>query len=69
MDEATTALDHNTEREFMVALEAMSREKTLIMIAHRLTTVKNCDRLYLLKNDTIADIGTYEELTSRNHIN
>ncbi|WP_094533625.1 ABC transporter ATP-binding protein [Pseudanabaena sp. SR411] len=66
MDEATAALDNTTEREFMQALEAMSGHKTMIMIAHRLSTVKNCDRLYLVKNSRISDFGTYNELISKN---
>jgi ATP-binding cassette, subfamily B, bacterial PglK len=66
MDEATAALDNTTEREFMQALESMSGHKTTIMIAHRLSTVKNCDRLYLMKNGTVVDTGTYKELLSRN---
>jgi ABC-type multidrug transport system fused ATPase/permease subunit len=66
MDEATAALDNTTEREFMQALEAMSGHKTMIMIAHRLTTVKNCDQLYLIKNGTVADVGTYDFLISQN---
>jgi ABC-type multidrug transport system fused ATPase/permease subunit len=66
MDEATAALDNTTEREFMQALEVMSGHKTMIMIAHRLTTVKNCDQLYLIKDGTIADMGTYDFLISQN---
>ncbi|TYQ25771.1 ABC transporter ATP-binding protein [Pseudanabaena sp. UWO310] len=66
MDEATAALDNTTEREFMQALEAMSGHKTMIMIAHRLTTVKNCDQLYLIKDGTVADMGTYDFLISQN---
>ncbi|TYQ28930.1 ABC transporter ATP-binding protein [Pseudanabaena sp. UWO311] len=66
MDEATAALDNTTEREFMQALEVMSKHKTMIMIAHRLSTVKNCDRLYLMKSGIVADVGTYNELISRN---
>jgi ATP-binding cassette, subfamily B, bacterial PglK len=62
MDEATAALDNTTEREFMQALEAMSGQKTMIMIAHRLSTVKNCDRLYFLQSGQIAAMGTYDEL-------
>jgi ATP-binding cassette, subfamily B, bacterial PglK len=66
MDEATAALDNTTEREFMNALESMSGQKTMIMIAHRLSTVKNCDRLYLMKNGIVEDVGTYNELLERN---
>jgi len=63
MDEATAALDNTTEREFMQALEAMSGHKTMIMIAHRLSTVKNCDRLYLIQDGQITTVGTYKELS------
>ncbi len=66
MDEATAALDNNTEREFVRALEKLSGEKTIIMIAHRLSTVKNCDQLYFLKNGNLVDSGTYENLISKN---
>ncbi|CAN1212234.1 Xenobiotic-transporting ATPase [Tumidithrix helvetica PCC 7403] len=66
MDEATAALDNTTEREFMQALESMSREKTMIMIAHRLSTVKNCNQLYLMQEGKIICSGTYNELLSQN---
>lgn len=62
MDEATAALDNETEREFSKALERFSGEKTIITIAHRLTTVKNCDRLYLIEKGKILCSGTYDEL-------
>lgn len=66
MDEATAALDNQTEAGVMEAIEKLSREKTIIMIAHRLSTVKNCDRLYFMKNGQIYDSGTYDELCARN---
>jgi ATP-binding cassette, subfamily B, bacterial PglK len=66
MDEATAALDNTTEREFMHALEAMSEQKTMIIIAHRLSTVKKCDRLYFMQNGMVTDAGTYSDLISRN---
>ena len=62
MDEATAALDNETEADMMAAVEQLSGEKTLIMIAHRLTTLKNCDCLYFLENGQMIDQGTYEEL-------
>jgi len=64
MDEATAALDNNTEREFMGALESMAGHKTMIMIAHRLSTVKNCDRIYLMQRGQIIHSGTYNKLLS-----
>lgn len=66
MDEATAALDNTTEREFMQALDSMSGHKTIIMIAHRLSTVKNCDCLYLLKEGRVASSGTYADLIQDN---
>ncbi|MCT7990071.1 ABC transporter ATP-binding protein [Laspinema olomoucense] len=63
MDEATAALDNQTEAGVMEAVEKLSGEKTLIMIAHRLTTVKNCDRLYFMQEGKIVDTGTYEQLS------
>jgi ABC-type multidrug transport system fused ATPase/permease subunit len=62
MDEATAALDNITETEFVKALESLSDQKTVIMIAHRLSTVKNCDRLYFLQNGGILAAGDYTEL-------
>ncbi|MCT7974874.1 ABC transporter ATP-binding protein [Laspinema olomoucense] len=66
MDEATAALDNQTEAGVMEAVEKLSGEKTLIMIAHRLSTVKNCDRLYFMSQGQIIDSGTYEDLCQRN---
>lgn len=66
MDEATAALDNQTEAGVMEAVEKLSGEKTLIMIAHRLSTVKNCDRLYFMNQGEIVDSGTYEELCECN---
>jgi ATP-binding cassette subfamily C protein len=66
MDEATAALDNQTEAGVMEAVEKLSGEKTLIMIAHRLSTVKNCDRLYFMNQGQIVDAGTYDDLCQRN---
>ncbi len=62
MDEATAALDNNTEREITSAIENLSRKKTLIVIAHRLTTVRNCDVLYHMEGGRIVASGSYDEL-------
>ncbi len=64
MDEATSALDGITEESVMDALRALSGQKTIIMIAHRLTTVKECDVIYLMEHGRISDRGTYENLMS-----
>ncbi len=62
MDEATSALDNITERYLVKAIEELRGDKTLIMIAHRLTTVQNCDVIYMMKDAKIIAEGTYEEL-------
>ncbi|WNC85945.1 ABC transporter ATP-binding protein [Thermosynechococcus sp. QKsg1] len=62
MDEATAALDNQTEAGVMDAIQALSGAKTIIMIAHRLSTVMACDRLYLMANGQVAAVGSYQEL-------
>ncbi len=64
-DEATSALDSESERDITETIEAMRGDKTVLIIAHRLSTVKRCDRLVLLRNGAIADTGTFDELMSR----
>jgi ABC-type multidrug transport system fused ATPase/permease subunit len=62
MDEATSALDGVTEEAVMDAIRNLSRKKTIIMIAHRLTTVQDCDMIYLMEHGKIIDQNTYVEL-------
>ncbi len=62
MDEATSALDNVTENLVMQALEELKDGRTIIMIAHRLSTVRNCDRIYFMNGGRIEAAGTYEEL-------
>ncbi len=64
MDEATSALDNITEKQIIKAIEELKGERTIIMIAHRLTTVMNCDILYLMEAGKIVKQGTYRELIS-----
>jgi ATP-binding cassette subfamily B protein len=66
LDEATSALDYRTEAEVMEAIEALDRKLTVILIAHRLNTVRQCDRIVLLEQGRIAAIGSYLELESTN---
>lgn len=66
MDEATAALDGITEYEITETLSTLTKKLTIILIAHRLNTVKYCDRIYLLDKGKIADAGTYSELLERN---
>ena len=62
MDEATSALDNITEKFVIEAIERLRGDRTIIMIAHRLTTVQNCDMIYLMEEGKIVANGTYEEL-------
>ena len=62
LDEGTSALDNETEAKFMRAVESLQGEITIISIAHRLTTVRGCDAIYVLIGGKIAEAGTYDEL-------
>jgi ATP-binding cassette subfamily C protein len=61
-DEATAALDNQTEREVTEAIAAVRGSRTVIAIAHRLSTVRGCDQLIYLKDGRVAAVGTYQEL-------
>ena len=63
MDEATSALDNETEQEIIDEIKHFKGEKTLIVIAHRLTTVQNCNCIYRIEDGQIAEKGTLEEIT------
>ncbi len=65
-DEGTASLDNLTEAELLRAIEGLRGERTIITVAHRLTTVQNCDRVILLAAGEIVDQGRYEELRDRN---
>ena len=54
-----------TETVIMEALTTLSRQKTLLMVAHRLTTVRDCDMIVVLDRGRVADMGTYDELLER----
>lgn len=62
LDEATSALDTETERIIQKSLEELSANRTTLVIAHRLTTIRNADRVMVMTNDGIKEQGTYEEL-------
>jgi ATP-binding cassette, subfamily B, heavy metal transporter len=68
LDEATSALDSNTEREIQSALRKVSRERTTLVIAHRLSTVVDADEIIVLDHGRIAERGTHETLLKRNGI-
>ena len=66
MDEATSSLDNQTEREFIKAVDRLKGQKTMIIVAHRLTTVQNCDVIYFLRNGKIEGGGNFNELIEEN---
>ena len=63
-DEATSALDNVTEHAVMDAIYRLSSEKTIILVAHRLTTVQACNRIFVLEQGKVVEDGTWEELAS-----
>ncbi|HRP67951.1 MAG TPA: ABC transporter ATP-binding protein [Turneriella sp.] len=65
-DEATSALDGITEKIIMNAIDELSGERTIILIAHRLKTVMNSDIIYILEGGRVVDSGTYRELVDKN---
>lgn len=68
LDEATSALDGITEKIIMQAIHEFSHEKTILMIAHRLATVKKCDSIMFFSNGRLVDEGSYDELRERNEV-
>jgi ATP-binding cassette subfamily B protein len=65
LDEATSALDNRTEHEIIEALEVIGRRCTTVVIAHRLSTVMRCDRIYEFEQGRVKAFGTFEELKTR----
>ena len=65
-DEATSALDNLTERDVMSAINGLPGEKTVLIIAHRLSTVKVCDRIIVLDKGRIVGLGSWDELIAQN---
>ena len=66
LDEATSFLDGLTEAAIMDAIHELSHKKTIILIAHRLATVRECDEIFAMDHGVIIDRGTYKELVERN---
>ncbi|MBR2616624.1 MAG: ABC transporter ATP-binding protein [Clostridia bacterium] len=62
LDEATSALDTVTERQIQASLEELSKGRTTVVVAHRLSTVKNADLIYVITKEGVAESGTHEEL-------
>jgi len=66
LDEATSSLDNETEAEIQKAIEALSRGRTTITIAHRLSTIQNANKIVVLTDEGIIEMGTHEELLEKN---
>ena len=64
-DEATSSLDNITEKAVLKSINELKNKITIIMIAHRLATVKKCDQIYLINNGKLASKGNYEELLNK----
>lgn len=66
LDEATSALDTETERIIQQALEELSKDRTTIVIAHRLATIRNADRIMVITENGIEEEGKHDDLVKRN---
>jgi subfamily B ATP-binding cassette protein MsbA len=65
-DEATSSLDTKTEKEIQKNIDGFKGQKTVVIIAHRLSTVRNADKIFVLKEGIIVEEGAYEELYNKN---
>jgi ABC-type multidrug transport system fused ATPase/permease subunit len=65
LDEPTSALDANTEADFLVSLEALMTGRTVVIVAHRLSTIRNVDRIYVLDHGRVVESGSHAELLAR----
>ena len=66
LDEATSSLDTESEREVQAALERLMKDRTTLIIAHRLSTVINADKIIVLHKGRIVEQGTHQELLEKN---
>lgn len=68
LDEATAAMDTETERQIQTALERLVKGRTTIMIAHRLSTLRDADKLIVIENGKMPEFGTHLELINKKGI-
>ena len=65
LDEATSSIDTETENLIKQALDVILKDKTAFIVAHRLSTIRNADRILFIKDKGIAESGTHEELMAK----
>ena len=65
LDEATSALDSETEKSIQENIDALKGKYTILIVAHRISTIKNADRIVVMKNGKISDVGSFSELMER----
>ena len=65
LDEATASVDADNEHFIQEAISELCRGKTLIVIAHRLNTIRNADRILVIRNGRLAESGTHDELMAK----
>lgn len=68
LDEATSALDNETEASVMRAINSLANNKTIIMVAHRISTIQNCDKIVVMEKGKITAEGTFEKLTNSSSV-
>jgi ATP-binding cassette subfamily B protein len=68
LDEATSSVDNETERAITLALEEVRRERTVLIVAHRLSTIRHADRIVVMSEGQLVEEGRHEELLQRDGV-
>ena len=65
LDEATSALDEDSQNKIQMSLGQIKAGRTMLVIAHRLSTVRGCDKIFVLQSGKVIEEGTYDELVEK----